>query len=118
MPASCAPGTSRTPTTISTTTAPARWRWQASTTISGTRSCSSSTRRAVSSSSTGTPGAPTTTQEVQIGHYAGLTSGGYFAGVIDDVRIWANAWPNGFPACALDLDSSTVAPASHVIEED
>ena len=67
---------------------------------------------------TGTPGAPTTTQEVQIGHYAGLASGGYFAGVIDDVRIWANAWPNGFPACALEIDSSTVAPASHVIEED
>ena len=48
---------------------------------------------------TGTPGAPTTTQELQIGHYPGLSSGGFFAGLIDDVRIWSNAWPNGFPVC-------------------
>ena len=36
----------------------------------------------------GTPGAPSTTQELRIGQYPGLSSGGFFAGVIDDVRIW------------------------------
>jgi chitodextrinase len=37
---------------------------------------------------TGTPGAVSTTQELHIGQYPGLASGGFFAGVIDDVRIW------------------------------
>ena len=63
---------------------------------------------------TGTPGAPTTTQELQIGHYPGLASGGFFAGVIDDVRIWSNAWPNGFPMCDLEVDPAAVLPATHV----
>ena len=63
---------------------------------------------------TGTPGAPTTTQELQIGHYPGLASGGFFAGVIDDVRIWSNAWPNGFPMCGLEIDPAAVVPATHV----
>jgi hypothetical protein len=37
---------------------------------------------------TGTPGAPTTTQDLHIGHYAGLVGDGFFQGTLDDVRIY------------------------------
>jgi hypothetical protein len=37
---------------------------------------------------TGTPGAPTTTQDVHIGHYPGLVGDGFFQGTLDDVRIY------------------------------
>ncbi len=40
----------------------------------------------------GTPGAPTTTQPVHIGHYSGAFGGAeYFPGVLDDVRIYNRA---------------------------
>jgi hypothetical protein len=37
---------------------------------------------------TGTPGAPTTTQDLHIGHYPGVVGGGFFQGILDDVRIY------------------------------
>src|SRR5207245_591052 len=41
---------------------------------------------------TGTPGAPTTPQDVHIAHYPGAFGGAeYFPGVLDDVRIYNRA---------------------------
>jgi len=39
----------------------------------------------------GTPGGPTTTQDVHIGHYPGPSGAEYFSGLLDDVRIYNRA---------------------------
>jgi trimeric autotransporter adhesin len=40
---------------------------------------------------TGTPGPPSTTQPVHLAHYAGGLGGGYFPGLLDEVRIFNHA---------------------------
>ncbi len=80
---------------------------------------------------TGTAGAPTTVQEVRLGHYPGAFGGAeYFGGLIDDVQIYSralsgsevlqlyNAWPpitdttppviSGVGATGVSLNGATI----------
>src|SRR5439155_6919841 len=59
---------------------------------------------------TGTPGATTTSQELRIGHYPGLPSGGLFAGVVDDVRVWAPALSAADSVTLFTGASDTISP--------
>jgi len=54
----------------------------------------------------GTAGAPTTTQDVRLGHYPGATGGGYLPGLVDEVRIYDRA----LTAAEVSLLFTDVAP--------